>query len=362
MLSLRFVPGFGIIGLRTVPVPGVTQPDEVIDVFPEFSDDINKIKDPKDVASEQKAKERLRKVAKRIVASHKGGVRKIIGFEVHGHSDQTVRMQAGPQRDQFEQGISEDRGENCKEMLLQMIEEEGGTPFIGGIKANATSKGFGSKHRIFKPAKTVPQMEKNRRVEIFLREFIDPPPTPPPPPPPPTPPETGSNWSIQILAGQTLAISNPTPIPAEVSSFTITLTFEVVDKDRKQKAKFQYVGTGVAAPSLAVGPKQTIQTQTVTQGTPVPFQTTKGTTLDKFAGGSSVDQAPGAGVSVLSTGGNFEFTFSEMQKLENGGVLVKGKRVVSVNAGQGFLTQPSAGFGGTTGGKIVMIGGIQPVK
>jgi hypothetical protein len=47
MVSLRWVPGFGIIGLRTVPVPGVTPPDEVIDGFPEFSDDINKIKDPK---------------------------------------------------------------------------------------------------------------------------------------------------------------------------------------------------------------------------------------------------------------------------------------------------------------------------
>jgi hypothetical protein len=77
-------------------------------------------------------------------------------------------------------------------------------------------------------------MEKNRRVEIFLREFIDPPPrpTPPPQPKPPAPPETGSSWSIQVLAGSTFNISTPT----DLSSFTVILELEIIDKDRKQKA------------------------------------------------------------------------------------------------------------------------------
>lgn len=354
MLSLRVVPGFGIIGSRTVPVPGVTQPDEVIDGFPEFSDDINKVKDSKEIASEQKAKTRLRTVAKRIVASHKGGGRKIIGFEVHGHSDQTVRMQAGAQRDQFEQGISEDRGENCKTLLLQMIEEEGGKPFITGIKANATSKGFGSKHRIFRPANTVPQMEKNRRVEIFLREFVDPPPRPTPPlePTPPRPPETGSNWSVQILSGLTVSISTP----IDLSSFTVILELQIIDKDRKQKAKFRYKGTGTALPSVTVGTSSPTQTIRVTEGSQVGFTTRKGTTLNNFVGRTDVFQDPGIGVSVLSKGGNFNFSFVAQ---ENIGVFVTGS-VVSADAGQGFDALPSAGLGGVTGGEITMTSGVQP--
>lgn len=354
MLTLRSLPGFGIIGFRTVPVPGATQPDEVIDGFPEFSDDINKVKEPKDFASEQKAMARLRTVARRIVTSHRGGGRKIIGFVIHGHSDQTVRMQAGPQRDQFEQGISEDRAENCKNLLLQMIKEEGGQPFIAGINANATSKGFGSKHRIFRPANTVPQMEKNRRVEVFLREFIDPPPrpTPPPPPKPPTPAETGSSWSIQILAGSTVSISTP----IDLTSFTVILELEIIDKDRKQKAKFRYKGTGTSLPSATVGPPSAVQTVQVTKGSQVAFATRKGTTLNNFVGRTDVSQDPGVGVSVLSTGGNFNFSFVA---LENIGVFVKGS-VVSVDAGQGFSTLPSGGLGGVASGVITMTSDSQP--
>lgn len=263
-------------------------------------------------------------------------------------------MQPGPQRDQFEQGISEDRAENCKNLLLQMIKEEGGQPFITGIKANATSKGFGSKHRIFKPAKTVPQMEKNRRVEIFLREFIDPPPrpTPPPQPKPPAPPETGSSWSIQILAGLTTNINTPT----ELSSFTVILELEIIDKDRKQKAKFRYKGTGTSLPSATVGPPIFVQTVQVTNGSQVRFSTRKGTTLNNFVGRADVAQDPGAGVSFLSTAGNFNFSFVALERI---GVFVKGS-VVSVDAGQGFGTLPSAGLGGVTGGEITMTSGVQP--
>lgn len=353
MLTLRSLPGFGIIGLRTRPIPGVTQPDEVIDGFPEFSDNINKVKEPKDIADEQKAKVRLRKVAKRIVASRRGGGGKIIGFEVHGHSDQTVRMQAGFQRDQFEQGISEDRGENCKNLLLQMIEEEGGQPFIAGIKANATSKGFGSKHRIFRPANTLPQMEKNRRVEIFLREFIDPPPRPPPQPKPQAPPETGSNWSVQILSGVTTSI----PTPTDLSPFNITLDLEIIDKDRKQKAKFRYIGFGQSFISVIFVPGQSTQTVQVTKGKEAGFFTRKGTTLNNFVGKTDVAQNPGIGGSNQSFKGEFVFSFVAQEEL---GVLVKGSSV-TVEAGQGFLTLPSLGLGGITTGEIKMTSGVQPL-
>jgi hypothetical protein len=290
MLTLRSMPGFGFIGFRTQPIPGVTQPDEVIDGFPEFSDDLNKVKDPADVASEQKAKARLRAVARKIVSSHKSGSRRIVGFVVHGHSDQTARMQAGAARDQFEQGISEDRAENCKTLLLQMIEEEGGKPFIEGIKSNATANGFGSKHRIFKPATTLAQMEKNRRVEIFLREFADPPPRPTPPKPKPSPtPDPGTNWSIQILSGTTITITTPT----DVSPFTIILELEIIDKDRKQKAKFRYKGVGTALASATVGPPAPVQTNLVTKGSQVSFATQKGTKLETFVGTTDVAQDPG---------------------------------------------------------------------
>ena len=355
MLTLRAVPKFGFIGFREVPIPGVTRPDEVIDGFPEFSDDLNKIKDAKDVANEQKAKNRLRAVARRIVASHKSGGRKIVGFVVQGHSDQTTRMQAGPQRDQFEQGISEDRAENCKNLLLQMIEEEGGRPFIAGIQANATAQGFGSKHRVFKPAQTVAQMEKNRRVEIFLREFVNPPPnpTPPPPPKPQTPPETGSNWSIQILSGVTTTITTPT----DASPFLVVLELEIIDKDRKQKARFRYKGAGQALPSATVGPPTAVQTGQVTQGSQVTFATKRGTTLNNFIGKADVAQNPGAGVSVLSRGGNFVFSFVAQ---DNIGVFTAGS-VVSVDAGQGVGTLPSAGLGAVTTGEITMKSGVQPL-
>src|SRR5262249_51523309 len=145
-------------------------------------------------------KEKLRKIAQRIVASHNSGPNRIIGFEVHGHADQTLRIAAGAERDRTEFEVSRDRAENARDLLLQMIEEEGGKPIIAGIKANAEAKGFGSKHRIFTPATTEPQMRKNRRVEIFLKEFVQPPPRPSPPEPPPKP-EVRTHFRIQIKSG-----------------------------------------------------------------------------------------------------------------------------------------------------------------
>src|SRR5215475_5155511 len=194
VLSLQLVPRFGFIGFKGDPIPKVTTPDEVIDNFPEFgdkidSDDPKEQSDPKRVQEEQEAKARLRKLAIRIVASRASG-RRIIGFVSHGHADQTQRFGPGSQRDALEQQVSDDRANNAKKLLIQMIKEEGGEPFIAGIEANATARGFGSKHRIFVPANSEAQMRKNRRVEIFLREFVDPPPQPPPPPRPQPKPDT----------------------------------------------------------------------------------------------------------------------------------------------------------------------------
>src|SRR5215211_5065301 len=138
--------------------PGVTQPYEVIDGFPEVAFSSS------DPAVEQK----LRQLARKIVASHQGK-RRIIGFEVHGHADKTLRPPPGQTADQTELEVSRDRAENAKELLLKFIEEEGGKPIITGIRLNSEAKAFGSKHRIFIPATNEAQMRKNRRVEIFLK-------------------------------------------------------------------------------------------------------------------------------------------------------------------------------------------------
>jgi hypothetical protein len=58
---------------------------------------------------------------------------------------------------------------------------------------------------------------------------------------------------------------------------------------------------------------------------------------------------------VFSKGGNFTFSFDS---LDSAGAFVKGT-VVSVDAGQGFATLPSAGLGGVTHGEITMKGKIE---
>jgi hypothetical protein len=89
----------------------------------------------------------------------------------------------------------------------------------------------------------------------------------------------------------------------------------------------------------------------------VGFSTRKGTKLNNFVGRADVAQDPGVGVSVLSKGGNFNFSFVAQERI---GVFVKGS-VVSVDAGQGFATLPSGGLGGVTGGEITMTSGVQPL-
>jgi hypothetical protein len=50
-----------------------------------------------------------------------------------------VRLPPGAERDRTEFEVSGDRADNAKELLLKMIEEEGGKPIIAGIRANAKS-------------------------------------------------------------------------------------------------------------------------------------------------------------------------------------------------------------------------------
>jgi outer membrane protein OmpA-like peptidoglycan-associated protein len=327
-------------------IPGVTTPDETIDGFPEFAFTVDTIKDPE-------VERKLRKLAKRIVASHNGPDR-IIGFEVHGHADQTLRVAAGAERDRVELEVSRDRAENAKELLIKMIEEEGGTPIIAGIKANAAAAGFGSKHRVFKPATTEPQMRKNRRVEIFLKTFVPPKPTPPPGPAPKPTPRPKQPWRIQIKNGTVVTVLIP---GSEVSSLTITLVVEITDLKRKQKARFRVVATGGGAPSATFpGVPSPVDTQTIMQGKATDFVTTDETSVSAFEGAVEVGMSPGAGVSVLSAGGQFAFSFRDLEKTGRFTV----PPMVVAEGGSSPLQLPQASLGGFTTGKLSMQGSPSP--
>ncbi len=199
-------------------------------------------------------------------------------------------------------------------------------------------------------------MRRNRRVEIFLKQFVPPPPRPEPPPQPKPPPQpaTGSHWRIQILSGSTTTIGIP---DVEVSSFSVLLFVEITDIDRKQKARFLVKATGEAGPSGTVGPPMPIQTSPVTQGDPTTFTIPRGASLNLFAGSVDVFQDPGASASVLSAGGNFNFSFTEMEK---SGFLSK-PSVVSASAGSPALSLPQASTGGVAKGVMTMQGSPTPV-
>ena len=338
------VPGLPALGLLKA-TPRVTPPDETIDGFPEFTVTVDLIEDPE-------VKKKLKTIAKRIVQSHNGRAR-IIGFEVHGHADATLRIQDRAEAARTEEEVSQERADNAKDLLLQLIEDEGGKPIIAGIRANAEAKGFGSKHRIFVPARDDTQMKKNRRVEIFLKEFNPPPPRPTPPPQPrPKPqPDVGSNWRIQILDG---GLVTTVGIPeTELSTMTILLFVDITDRDRKQKARFRVFANGLAHISASVGVPSPIQQSVVTQGSSATdFTTTRGTTLDRFAGKVEVMQDPGASVSVLSVGGNFNFSFTALEEI---GTFAR-PSVVSANAGSSALSLPQGGLGGVTTGTMTMQG------
>jgi hypothetical protein len=321
MMSLRAMisPSFvGFIGPVNA-TPGVTPPDETIDGFPEFAFTVDTIKDPF-------VKEKLRKIARRIVASHNSGPNRIIGFEVHGHADQTLRIAAGPGRDRTEFEVSRDRAENAQQLLLQMIEEEGGKPIIAGIKANSEAKAFGSKHRIFKPATTDPQMRKNRRVEIFLKEFVPPPPRPSPPEPPPKP-EVRTNFRVQIKSGTEFFFS--TPIPGTALTVRISLNIIIFDVDRKEQAKFRATLLGKALPPLVPGSTSVNTSISVVEGPPQDFNALEGVRLGDFDGDLIMGQNPGiAGVGV---GGGFFMFFEALRgPTRPNPVEVKGGNVIGV--------------------------------
>jgi len=320
--------------------PGADRPDETIDGFPEFTVTLELIHDPAVMG-------KLRALAKRIVLSHDGADR-IIGFEVHGHADATMRFSDRKEAERTEMEVSKERADNARELLLQLIEQEGGKPIIQGIRANASTKGFGSRHRVFVPATTEPQMKKNRRVEIFLRRYIPPPPRPDPPPSPrPKPqPDIGSHWRMQILGGSVMTFGHP---EVDIGSFTIELSVEITDVDRKEKARFVAITTGTSLPGT-----QAMGAVTVTRGTPTDFVTTRGLILRNFEGSVEIMQDPGASFSVLSVGGNFNFHFPDLAALTR-------PRAVSVNAGTGFLTPSQAGLGGMTVGNMTMRGAPTPI-
>ena len=343
MLRLSFANLFS--GFMFDPVPKITTPDLVIDDFPEFAFTIglNTRWSDANHASEKDVEAKLRQLARRIVASHQTSDR-IIGFEVHGHADKTLRPPAGSSAEQTEKEVSQDRAENAKEMLLRMIEEEGGRPIIAGIKANSRARGFGATHRIFAPALNEAQMKKNRRVEIFLKEFGVPfgPPPPPSPPPPPKPPEPGTSWKMRILSGTLTGVNVPIEgSPLQPGGAVIELDVEVIDVLRREKATFHLKGSAL---SVVGGPITSEKYET--PGKFVPFQTMSGTVLSQLEGDVFIGKN-GDAVSKKSTAG-FLFIDFDLK------ATVTSPKVIELPSGQsrsnslpdhspGYLPAPVAG-------------------
>lgn len=325
-------------------------PDETIDGFPELAYTIDTIRDPE-------VEKKLRALARRIVASHKNqSPDRIIGFEVHGHADVDLRLPPGAERDRTEMDVSQDRADNAQEILLKMIEQEGGTPFMAGIKANTSATGFGSACRVVKPARTEGEMRKNRRVEIFLKEFHFQPPHPQPqlpaPPPGPRPPQVGTHWRIQIKSGTVTTVSVPGTDILGVA--TIRLNVTLIDLDRKQQASFvataagQTLGGSVLPSILPAG----FAPARVLQGPAQDFTTRQGTTLLSFQGDLTLGQNPTAGISVVSTGGKYVMVFDALRSE---------RTTVAVDGGNDPGTLPAFSLGVAPAlGTLSMQGGVVP--
>jgi hypothetical protein len=306
MITLRasLLPGlFGFIG-KTRAVPGVTVPDTTIGGFPEFAFTVDTINDPE-------VEKSLRRMAKRIVASHQSGNRRIIGFEVHGHADQTVRIAKGEARDKAEFEVSRDRAENCRNLLLKFIEEEGGKRIIEGIKINSDATGFGSAHRKFKPATTELQMKQNRRVEIFLKEFIPPDPQPPRPAPP-RKPEVRTKFRVQVERGSVTIFGTPTPVSL-ATGFTALISLDLIFTDlgsRNLTMKYTASSTGKTLPPLGLIPGQGGQLFSRTnfgQGPTLDFDAPPSTTLTTFRGPILLGQD--SAIAGVGVGGKFPLEF-----------------------------------------------------
>jgi hypothetical protein len=278
--------------------PCVDKPDVRIDGFPTYKDTIYSV-EPADPLVMPK----LRDLARRIVLSHRTR-NKIIGFEVYGHADFDLNpsFQGKPlEREKKEKEVSTLRAYNAREVLLQLIEEEGGTPIIAGIRANARALGVGSKCLKVKSPSSEFERKKNRRVEIFLVEFSNHP-VPPPQPDPPQQPEPGTRWRIQIKNGQVASASIPIPETPLVGPgvASIDLEIEIIDRLRREKARFHvdalaasFFGGDVMpepGPEDMKNKTKAPSPTSIHEGPPRDFWTTGVVTLDKFAGSVKVGQ------------------------------------------------------------------------
>jgi outer membrane protein OmpA-like peptidoglycan-associated protein len=308
LLFATFVNGQIMLGMVKAR-PCVDTPDTTIDGFPEFAFTVETINDPQ-------VKEKLRELARRIVESHKT-MDKIIGFEVHGHADVTLRIPPGEERDRTEVEVSRDRAENARNLLLQMIEEQGGKPIMTGIRANTSTVAVGSKCRKVVPAHTEAEMKRNRRVEIFLKVMRAVPVRPEPPPPQPQPkpkqqppPELGHNWKVKIKSGSIDNVSSP--FGEILAASRITLNLVITDLDRHLQADFTAKAEGLTVsgsvlPSFLPGGGNSTS---IAEGPEVHFSTRPMAILSSFAGSINLGQDPGAGASLLSGGGKFPLTFT----------------------------------------------------
>ena len=299
-------------------------------------------------------------LANKIVESHKGNT-PIVAFAVRGHADLALRnIPPGKTREEFEQDVSDQRAISARNALLsELVKLPRGASIAAAMPF--TADGFGSTQRKHKPIGKRPltdqQMKENRRVEFFVAQFTKPLPRPPQPPPPPKPPEVGSNWRIQITGG--VSVSTILPPPADdLAVANVTLFFTITDLDRKERASFRANVTGGSLPSVSIGIPSAVQSESFTQGTPVDFKTTGGVRLAQFAGDVEIAQEPGIGVSVLSKGGNFDFSF---KTIENNRIFTR-PSVVSVPAGSPALSLPKAALGFAPGiGSVTMRGNPTPV-
>ena len=310
-MNLQFASFLRALSLASIKAKPGDKPDEKIDGYPEFASTIDTLHSPE-------VDDKLDKLAKRIVASHSTSD-KIIGFEVHGHADLTLRPPPGQTHEEVEKSVSDSRAHNAKDLLLELIKKNGGESIITGIISNTDAKGFGSEFRIHKPATNDKQRDENKRIEIFLRHFKQPPP-PPPKPEPPKPPEPGKTWRIKIKSGQLTNL-----LVAGAVNFSMNI--EITDIVRNQKGTFEVSAKGIF---LGMGATAFIPLK---EGTDKPFETTSAVTLNNFTGAVKILQNPGDS--------SFNFDFEALSPAKTVGS-------VAVNAGSAPIP-PAIGPGLATG-------------
>jgi hypothetical protein len=312
----------------------------VMDGYPEYATTANDL-DPAD-------RKKIKDLALKIVQSHKTNT-PIVAFVVVGHADTALRK-AASDRAQFEQDVSEKRADSVRNVILDEIMTHPSGKLVAST-INFKSVGAGSRFLKKVPtashALTESEMKRNRRVEIFTADAFVPLPDPPPVLPPPQK-VVGIRWRILIKSGSVTTILTP----FELTSTTVLLTFEMTDLDRKLKATFSSKTTGTSLPGGSISPS-IIQTSQITEGKTRDFATTNSVELGDFAGSVSIFQDPGASFSALTAGGNFNFSFEEM---ENRKATLTRPRVVPVSAGAGALTLPNVSLGLVSTGSVSLKG------